>query len=132
MGGSGLGVFCENGSSVGFGSLHGGRETPNSNPASSDNEQEINQIIQLQQELYMGLLGREGSGILPRSLILQIGQPLCDLFNSQINYLPASKKFKFSEKLSQMQQELGRLLSHQTYDGNRLASLSTDLVNLLR
>ena len=48
MGGSGLGVFCENGSSVGFGSLHGGRETPNSNPASSDNEQEINQIIQLQ------------------------------------------------------------------------------------
>ena len=60
----------------------------------------------------MGLLGRDG---IRRSLILQIGQPLCDLFNSQINYLPASKKFKFSEKLSQMQQELGRLLSHQTY-----------------
>ena len=100
----------------------------------------------------MGLLGRDG---VRRSVILQCGQPLCDMFSTQTNYLPASKKFKFSEKLSQMQQELGKLLSHQTYgkfcliyfwkiqffirfskqknlDVNRLATLSTDLVNLLR
>jgi len=113
----------ETSSSVGFGSLHGGRETPSS--IVSDTEQ----IFQLQRNLYLGLLGRDG---VRRSVILQCGQPLCDAFHSQTNYLPASKKFKFSEKLTQMQSELDRLLSNQTNDGNRLATLSTELVNLLR
>lgn len=116
----------------GFSSLHGGRNTPNSlGTTDSDPNTDISVIISLQERLCVGL-----SGGVRRSVVLSCGQPLCDaassLLHSDHPYLPVTKKFKFSEKLNSLQNELRQILINQSNDGNKLARLSTELVKLLK
>jgi hypothetical protein len=122
-------------SNLGFSSLHGGRATPNSlGTTDSDTNTDISAIISLQERLCSGLSG----GNVRRSVVLSCGQPLCEaavsLLQSQPPYLPASKKFKFSEKLNSVQHELRQILVNPDHsnDGKKLARLCTELVKMLK
>ena len=63
-------------------------------------------------------MGASQSGGLRRSVVLSCGQPLCEaaenLLATQPCILPAAKKFKFSEKLNSLQNELRRILINQS------------------